>query len=97
MRRFVGRAADDLEVFLRRERAAVALGGGAVGNVIEQRLRRRADDGDDVGAGPTPQKYVIVATGNIYDDALQAKAAAGAVARMTATMSAPASARRRDP
>ncbi|MFO0671801.1 MAG: lysine 5,6-aminomutase subunit alpha [Polyangiaceae bacterium] len=26
--------------------------------------------------GPTPLKYVIVATGNIYDDALQAKAAA---------------------
>ena len=40
-----------LEVLLRRERAAVALGRRAVRDVVEERLRRRADDGDDVGAG----------------------------------------------
>jgi beta-lysine 5,6-aminomutase alpha subunit len=43
-----------------------------------------------VPAGPTPQKYVIVATGNIYDDALQAKAAAGAGADIVAVIRATA-------
>jgi beta-lysine 5,6-aminomutase alpha subunit len=40
--------------------------------------------------GPTPQKYVIVATGNIYDDAVQAKAAAGAGADIVAVIRATA-------
>ena len=43
--------AHDSEVLLGREGAAVALGGRAVGHVVEQRLRGRADDRDDVGAG----------------------------------------------
>ncbi len=40
--------------------------------------------------GPTPHKYVIVATGNIYDDALQAKAAAFAGADVVAVIRATA-------
>jgi beta-lysine 5,6-aminomutase alpha subunit len=43
-----------------------------------------------IAAGPAPQKYVIVATGNIYDDALQAKAAAGAGADIVAVIRATA-------
>jgi len=41
-------------------------------------------------AGPAPLKYVIVATGNIYDDALQAKAAAHAGADIVAVIRATA-------
>ncbi len=40
--------------------------------------------------GPTPLKYVIVATGNIYDDAIQAKAAAHAGADIVAVIRATA-------
>lgn len=40
--------------------------------------------------GPTPLKYVIVATGNIYDDAVQAKAAAYAGADIVAVIRATA-------
>ncbi len=43
-----------------------------------------------VPAGETPHKYVIVATGNIYDDALQAKAAAFAGADVIAVIRATA-------
>jgi beta-lysine 5,6-aminomutase alpha subunit len=43
-----------------------------------------------IASGPTPQKYVIVATGNIYDDALQAKAAAAAGADIVAVIRATA-------
>jgi beta-lysine 5,6-aminomutase alpha subunit len=43
-----------------------------------------------VPAGPTPHKYVIVATGNIYDDAVQAKAAAFAGADIVAVIRATA-------
>jgi beta-lysine 5,6-aminomutase alpha subunit len=43
-----------------------------------------------VPPGPTPHKYVIVATGNIYDDALQAKAAAQAGADVVAVIRATA-------
>src|SRR5207237_108127 len=50
VRRFVRGAADDLEVLLGGEGATVALGGGAVGDVVEERLRRRPDDRDDVRA-----------------------------------------------
>jgi beta-lysine 5,6-aminomutase alpha subunit len=42
------------------------------------------------GQGPEPLKYVIVATGNIYDDALQAKAAAHAGADIVAVIRATA-------
>ncbi len=40
--------------------------------------------------GPTPLKYVIVATGNIFDDAVQAKAAAHAGADIVAVIRATA-------
>jgi len=43
-----------------------------------------------VAPGPAPLKYVIVATGNIYDDALQAKAAAFAGADIIAVIRATA-------
>jgi len=43
-----------------------------------------------VAPGPTPLKYVIVATGNIYDDAVQAKAAAHAGADIVAVIRATA-------
>ena len=39
-----------------------------------------------LGTGPTPLKYVIVATGNIYDDADQARAAAQAGADVIAVI-----------
>lgn len=38
------------KIFLRREGPAVALGRRPVRHVVEERLRRRPDDGDDVGA-----------------------------------------------
>jgi beta-lysine 5,6-aminomutase alpha subunit len=43
-----------------------------------------------IALGPTPLKYVIVATGNIYDDAVQAKAAAHAGADIVAVIRATA-------
>jgi beta-lysine 5,6-aminomutase alpha subunit len=43
-----------------------------------------------IGVGETPLKYLIVATGNIYDDALQAKAAAFAGADIIAVIRATA-------
>jgi beta-lysine 5,6-aminomutase alpha subunit len=43
-----------------------------------------------VPPGPAPLKYVIVATGNIYDDAVQAKAAAHAGADIVAVIRATA-------
>ena len=51
LRPLIHRLAHDAEVGLRGERAAVALGGRSIGDVIEQALRGRADDGDDVPAG----------------------------------------------
>jgi beta-lysine 5,6-aminomutase alpha subunit len=52
----------------------------------EQRLALRGR----IAPGPSPLKYVIVATGNIYDDALQAKAAALAGADIVAVIRATA-------
>jgi beta-lysine 5,6-aminomutase alpha subunit len=43
-----------------------------------------------IPSGPTPLKYVIVATGNIFDDAVQAKAAAFAGADVVAVIRATA-------
>jgi beta-lysine 5,6-aminomutase alpha subunit len=43
-----------------------------------------------IAPGPTPLKYVIVATGNIHDDALQARAAAHAGADVVAVIRATA-------
>src|SRR5579859_1758017 len=58
------------------------------------RIDRARDEREALRArlpsGPTPHKYVIVATGNIYDDALQAKAAAHAGADIVAVIRATA-------
>jgi beta-lysine 5,6-aminomutase alpha subunit len=43
---------------------------------IDHARTHREADRKRLGVGPTPLKYVIVATGNIYDDADQARAAA---------------------
>src|SRR5262249_54130557 len=41
---------------------------------IDRARQKREQDRTRLGAGPRPWKYVIVATGNIYDDADQARA-----------------------
>jgi beta-lysine 5,6-aminomutase alpha subunit len=45
---------------------------------IDRARDKRRSDKARLGTGPIPWKYVIVATGNIYDDADQARAAARA-------------------
>ncbi len=57
-----------------------------IDNAREQREANKAR----TAPGPNPLKYVIVATGNIYDDALQAKAAAYAGADVVAVIRATA-------
>ena len=78
--RLVERAADDAEVVLRRERAAVALGGRAVRHVVEQRLRGRADDRDDVcasGRRGLGLHGVVVDVARRDDDVLQGRRSRG--------------------
>jgi beta-lysine 5,6-aminomutase alpha subunit len=53
---------------------------------IDAARRHRESDRARLGVGPTPWKYVIVATGNIYDDADQARAAAQAGADIIAVI-----------
>src|SRR5215470_7575303 len=53
---------------------------------IDAARRHRDADRERLGTGPTPLKYVIVATGNIYDDADQARAAAQAGADIIAVI-----------
>ena len=53
---------------------------------IDAARRHREADRARLGTGPTPLKYVIVATGNIYDDADQARAAAQAGADVIAVI-----------
>jgi beta-lysine 5,6-aminomutase alpha subunit len=53
---------------------------------IDAARRHRDADRQRLGQGPTPLKYVIVATGNIYDDADQARAAAQAGADIIAVI-----------
>ncbi|NLA15413.1 MAG: D-lysine 5,6-aminomutase subunit alpha [Bacteroidales bacterium] len=43
---------------------------------IQEKKQRRKSNLDRLGEGPRPYLYVIVATGNIYEDAIQAVAAA---------------------
>jgi beta-lysine 5,6-aminomutase alpha subunit len=57
---------------------------------IDEARKQRDDLRARVSLGPTPLKYVIVATGNIYDDAVQAKAAAHAGADIVAVIRATA-------
>src|SRR5215471_10764752 len=57
---------------------------------IDTARRARASLKDQFPPSPAPLKYVIVATGNIYDDATQAKAAAFAGADIVAVIRATA-------
>jgi len=57
---------------------------------IDRARSEREETRRRIPAGPTPHKYVIVATGNIYDDAVQAKAAAFAGADVVAVIRATA-------
>jgi beta-lysine 5,6-aminomutase alpha subunit len=50
------------------------------------RVRRRNGLRDELGVGPRPHKYLIVATGNIHDDVEQARAAAQAGADVIAVI-----------
>jgi beta-lysine 5,6-aminomutase alpha subunit len=61
----------------------------AIARIDQARSEREANKAR-VAPAPTPLKYVIVATGNIYDDALQAKAAAHAGADIVAVIRATA-------
>ena len=61
----------------------------ALGRIDAARAEREARKAK-TPPGPTPLKYVIVATGNIYDDAVQAKAAAYAGADVVAVIRATA-------
>jgi beta-lysine 5,6-aminomutase alpha subunit len=45
-------------------------------SMIKKRRERRESYISDLGEGPKPYLYVIVATGNIYEDVIQAEAAA---------------------
>jgi beta-lysine 5,6-aminomutase alpha subunit len=53
---------------------------------IDRARDKRVSDRERLGTGPRPWKYVIVATGNIYDDADQARAAAQAGADVIAVI-----------
>jgi beta-lysine 5,6-aminomutase alpha subunit len=71
-----------------REAAIAALAPhtkAALARLDGARARREADRAR-LGTGPHPWKYVIVATGNIYDDADQARAAAQAGADIIAVI-----------
>jgi beta-lysine 5,6-aminomutase alpha subunit len=57
----------------------------AIARIDEARRKREADRAR-LGTGPRPWKYLIVATGNIYDDADQARAAAQAGADIIAVI-----------
>jgi beta-lysine 5,6-aminomutase alpha subunit len=60
----------------------------AKANVDEllERVRRRDALKDELGVGPRPHRYLIVATGNIHDDIEQARAAAQAGADVIAVI-----------
>jgi beta-lysine 5,6-aminomutase alpha subunit len=62
---------------------------GAIGRIDDARAEREANKAR-MKPGENPLKYVIVATGNIYDDAVQAKAAARAGADIVAVIRATA-------
>ncbi len=57
---------------------------------IDQAMRQRDEHRAAYPPSPTPLKYLIVATGNIHDDAVQAKAAAHAGADIIAVIRATA-------
>jgi beta-lysine 5,6-aminomutase alpha subunit len=78
-----GPGADAVRDVLRPHTAA------ALARIDEARAAREGLRGR-LSSGANPQKYVIVATGNIHDDALQAKAAAHAGADIVAVIRATA-------
>ncbi len=57
---------------------------------IDAAVHERDGKRERLAMGPTPHKYVIVATGNIYDDAVQAKSAAHGGADVVAVIRATA-------
>jgi beta-lysine 5,6-aminomutase alpha subunit len=67
-------------------RAALAPHTQAALAKIDRARQKREADRARLGTGKTPWKYVIVATGNIYDDADQARAAAQAGADVIAVI-----------
>ncbi|HEX9101104.1 MAG TPA: lysine 5,6-aminomutase subunit alpha, partial [Polyangia bacterium] len=72
----------------RRDEVLAALAphtAAALGRIDRARDKRNSDKAR-LGTGPIPWKYVIVATGNIYDDADQARAAAQAGADVIAVI-----------
>ncbi len=83
---------DDLSSGPTPEQAAQALAGATQSALdrIDHSAAAREANRTRLIPGPTPLRYVIVATGNIYDDALQAKAAAFAGADIIAVIRATA-------
>jgi beta-lysine 5,6-aminomutase alpha subunit len=71
-------AAAIVEELRQEARAAVA--------ELDARVERRDALKRELGVGPLPYKYLIVATGNIYDDVEQARAAAQAGADVIAVI-----------
>jgi beta-lysine 5,6-aminomutase alpha subunit len=74
----------------RQEEAAMLAEMRAEARAAAAELRRRVAARnalrDELGAGPRPHKYLIVATGNIHDDVEQARAAAQAGADVIAVI-----------
>jgi len=71
-------------------RAALAAPTHAALTRIDNARDEREGKRKRLGTGETPHKYVIVATGNIYDDAVQAKSAAHGGADVVAVIRATA-------
>jgi beta-lysine 5,6-aminomutase alpha subunit len=71
-------------------RAALASHTTAAIDRIDRARTEREANKAKIAPGPNPLKYVIVATGNIYDDAVQAKAAAFSGADVVAVIRATA-------
>jgi beta-lysine 5,6-aminomutase alpha subunit len=71
-------------------RAALAAPTHAALTRIDSAVDERDSRRGRLGMGETPHKYVIVATGNIYDDAVQAKSAAHGGADVVAVIRATA-------
>jgi beta-lysine 5,6-aminomutase alpha subunit len=74
----------------RDDEAAMIADLGREARAAAAELRRRADEREalkrELGVGPRPHKYLIVATGNIHDDVEQGRAAAQAGADVIAVI-----------
>lgn len=78
--------ADDVEALRRALAPHTAAAVLRIDGARDERVRLKGE----LGVGPEPLKYVIVATGNIHDDATQAKAAAFAGSDIVAVIRATA-------